>query len=570
MASFQTAFTRRGSRRVRQEFTEAHCRRLAGEWFDAKGNFLPSSTPPSTRERLWNCFSLLGHGDPRYARLAHNIILKTPIDHNHFEGIAAVELILRFRDRLPTKVRAWLEEIVRGHLTNLMEVRFGGPGTNNFTCMTTGFLLAAGQVIDRYEWTHPLAGVPEVYTGHRIHAMGMNALRALAHHSEHEPVFGEFNSPTYTPISLHSLAKIVELIDDPVAREIALGIEMKLWREVLSLYHPNLGLSCSPYSRAYRIDVLGQNSQMRILLCYVGLSKDRSVVTLFDERQKGLIFHHDGDVPFAWSGPAWQMATRFHVPTDAVRDMKARRFPRRFAAPVYWGPFGHVIPKTRTYISVQGDCLPGGQAEIVQTQHADWSLGFRGRIVMGHSFPIMLHYALKDPVRTMRDVRNVMAGVMFHGAPEEWVKDQAGQPMEAGNFNHHGKLEVRETKDGGELAFAGRCLREWSTIAADELSVNAFVPTHFVPVDKVTLNGRTFEGEPIVLNARKVVCRVEDAGFVYEIEFAFPRAVDIQLYRWANFIRFGAFLYRGRSKRFAPDVLDAFTLTGRFRVVATR
>jgi hypothetical protein len=557
-----------GSQRVKKEYTEAHCRRLAGEWFNAAGEFLPSSTPPSTRERLWNCMSLLGHGDAKYARLAASIILKTPIDHNHFEGIAAVEVLIRFGNRLGRKVCAYLEEIVRAHLLNLMEVRFGGPGTNNFTCMTTWFLLAAGQVIDRYEFKHPLGSVPEVYTGSRVRAMGMNALRALAHHSEHEPVFGEFNSPTYTPISLHSLAKIVELIDDPDAKRLALEIELKLWREVLGLYHPNLGLACGPYSRSYRIDVLGQNSQMRILMCYVGLSKDRSVVKLFDEGLEDLLFHHDGDVPFAWSGPAWQMATEFHAPADAIEAMRSRRFPQRFEAPIYWGPFGHIMPKNKKYISVQGDCLPGGRGEIVQTQHANWSLGYRSQSLMGHSFPILFHYALHHKVRTMQDVRTVTAAVMFHGTPREWVPDQTGQSIEAGNFNHEGKLSVHETKGG--LAFDGRCLGEWASIATGELSVNAFVPTHFVPVSKVTLNGKPFDGAPIRVNSKRAVCRVEDAGFVYEIAFTFPAAVDIQLHRWANFIRFAGFLYKGHKKRFTAKELDATTLRGRFRVIATR
>ena len=561
-----TAYRTLGSRRVWRELTDAHCPRLA-TWFNPKGEFVHAGAAPSSRERLWNCQSLLGHGDPRYVRLANQIILGTPIDHNHFEGIAAVEVMLRYGDRVSAKARAYLERIVREHLVNLMEVRFGGGGTNNFTCMTTFFLLAAGQLLDWYQWPHALKSVQEVYSGHRLHSMGMNGLRLLAYHSEHEPVFGEFNSPTYTPISLHSLAKIVELIDDPRAKEMALAIELKLWREVLSLYHPNLGLPCGPYSRAYRVDILGQNSNIRQIMCYMGLSKDRSVVTLFDERQKGLVFHHNGDIPFTWSSPPWKMATRFHVPTDAIQELRARRFPHRFEADVYWGPFGHVIPKTRKYISVQGDLLPGGTARIVQVQHANHCLGFRTASKMGHSFPILFHYALVPQVRTMRDVRNVTAAVMFHGAPDQWVPDQTGKPMEAGNFNHAGLMDVAEKND--TLTFRGRGLEELAPIAADELSINTFVPFHFVPVADVSVNDQRFDGQPIRLRTRRAVCRVSEAGFVYEIEYRFPRVTDVALYRWANFVRFAGFGYQGKAKRFSAKQLDGFRVNGCVRVIDT-
>ncbi|HEY3418152.1 MAG TPA: hypothetical protein VGM23_14840, partial [Armatimonadota bacterium] len=252
-----------GDAAVKAEFTEAHCRRLAG-WFNAAGEFIHYGTPPSTRERLWNCMSLLAHGDLAYRALAEQIILKTPADHNHFEPIAAAEVHVRFRDILSEQTLAHLQQIVADHLVNLIEVRFGGPGTNNFTCMTTWFLLAASQVLERYPFPHQFASIPEVYTRDRIKTMGLNALHALAHHAEHEPVFREFNSPTYSPISVHAMAKIVEMIDDAQAKELALSIEAKLWRELLTFYHPELSVSCGPFSRSYRGDILGQNTQMRM------------------------------------------------------------------------------------------------------------------------------------------------------------------------------------------------------------------------------------------------------------------------------------------------------------------
>ncbi|MHB9134448.1 MAG: hypothetical protein ACYDBB_25530 [Armatimonadota bacterium] len=552
-----------GDPAVKAEFTAAHCARLA-QWFSPEGAFVHFGTPPSTRERLWNCFSLLEGNTAETRALAEAIIRATPIDHNHFEPFAAVELYLRYRDRLAPGVGEYLLEMVEAHLINTLEVRFGGEGAHNFSCMGTWYLLAAGQVLDRYAFNHPLASIPEVYCSQRIHAMGMNALRLLAYHTEHEAVFHEWNSPTYTPISLHCLAKIVELIDDPAAKAMALQIEMKLWREVLAMAHPGLGVSCGPFSRSYRVDLLGHASQMRILFCYLGITPDHSLVDVLDETRPGVVLHHDGDVPFVWSGPAWQLANRYHVPEEALAELAARQYPHRFTAPIHWSPFGYIDRENARYISVQGDVVPGGEAEVVQTQGPDWSLGYRSASTYSHSFPFFFDYAAKPQPQTMEDVRHLIGGIVFHGAPTEWVPDQQGQMVEADNFNNAGPVMVEETADG--LAFTAGLFPSFAPLPADELSLNTMIGLHFAPLT-ATLNGQSWIGEPLEITGADAICRIEDAGVTYEIAYHFPHPVTLTLSRWAHFLRFAGFWYQGEKTAHGEAFLQGCTASGTFRVI---
>ena len=556
-----------GRQSVKAEFDRAHCRKLAA-WFDERGRFVYDGPEPGSRERLWNAFSLLAASGKRARALAEPMILGTPVDGNHFTPIAAAELLLRFPDRLTPRARAHLNKLVREHFVNMIEVRFGGGGTNNYTCMTTFFLLAAARVLDGYAWPHKLASIPAVYGRERIHAMGMNALHALAHCGTEEPLFREFNSPTYTPISVHSMAKIVELIDDPDARRIALAIEGRLWREILGFYHPELNLSCGPYSRAYRIDILGQTSQMRVLLCYTGLSRDRSLLPMLDDKLPGLVFHSDGDVPFVWSGPGWQMAGRYHVPREELEEVRGRKYPHRIDFPMRWEPRGKIDGGKRKYIPVQGTVIPGGTCRIRQLQGRNWALGYRSEALYGHSFPIQFHYACAPTVRAMRDVRTVTAAVILRGAPPEWVPGPGGRTVEASNFTNAGRVCVKGR--AGQLTFTGRCLPELAALAADELSINTFIPTHFRDVDAVSLNGRVFDGEPIAIKARTASCRVEDAGFVYQVDVRFAVPVTVRLYCWARFIRFAAFWYAGRRRVFEAGQLDRFRVRGSFRVLSAK
>ncbi|MBU4212014.1 MAG: hypothetical protein KKD33_05465 [Verrucomicrobia bacterium] len=392
--------------------------------------------------------------------------------------------------------------------------------------------------------------------------MGMNALRILDWHSEREKVCSEFNSPTYSPISLHSLAKIVELVPDHQIQDLALKIEMKLWREILGLYHPGLSVQCGPYSRAYRVDILGQNSQMRILFCYLGLSCDRSIVELFDEKRKGVVFHHDNDIPFTWSGPAWQIANRYHIPEDALEELKNRHFPSRFQAPIRWRQFGYIDPVSKKYIPVQGSLLPAGAAKIFQRQEPGYALGWRSETSFSHSFPILSHYALKPTVSSMEDVRHVISATVLFGAPQEWIKDQTGKPMEASNFNNAGRVSVRESN--GHLRFRAAAFTEFAPMPADEISINTFIPVHFMAPGKITMNGALFSGEAVTLRGREAVLRLEEAGFFCEIRYRFPKPVEFKVWRWANFIRFAGFWYQGATREFTPEFLASCRMNGEF------
>jgi len=517
---------------------------------------------------LWNSISLLHHGGGREKRLAERIILNTPIDSNGFEPIAAIEVLLCFGKVLPRKAAAHLQAMVEAHLANCVEKRFGSEGCNNFTCMETYLFLGAAQVLERYKWDHPLAGIPEIYTKDRVRAAGMNALRLLHWHAGRESVFGEFNSPTYSPISAMALAKIVEQIPDAEARHLALEVEMKLWRELLALWHPGLSLPCGPWSRAYRVDAIGQNSQMRLLMTYLGLSCDKSIPKLLDPQQEGVKFHHQGDVPFCWSGPAWQMNTRYHVPTDALAELRSRSYPRVFEAPIRWDAHGMVDKRRGKLVPVQGGLVAGGESEIWQQQHANWSIGCRRQCAMGHSFGINLHYALTPKVRSMRDVRSVTAAVVCHDVPEEWVTNALGRRVESDNLSSIGAVRVEGR--GRTLRFTAAPLRQFAPIPAGELSVNTCIAVHFGDSDAVTLNGRPYEGEPIEIVAKQAVCCVRDAGFAYEIEYVFPKPVTIRLWRWANFIRFAGFWYRGARKRHSEAALRRLRMSGVFRVRKVR
>jgi hypothetical protein len=558
-----TPYRTLGSARVRREYLDGHAAAMA-RWFDAEGAYLRGEIP--SRERLWCALGLLTHGTPEDVALANAIIRATPLENNYFEPIVAAELLLRFRDRLAPAAADNLQMIVREFWWAMLECRNGGGASlHNFTAMTTFYLLAASQLLDGVALQHPvLALIPEVYTRHRLASIGKTALHALAYASEHGHFAHEWNSPTYSPITIHVMARVVELIDDPAAKAIAREIEGKLWREALAFFHPALNLPCGPYARAYRHDMLGHVSQMRTLFCYAGLSRDRSIAGFFRDADHGRQGSWGPDAAYACFGIPWQLSGVYHVPADALEAFRARTYPHRTSGPIAWESFGAVDPATQRWVPVQGTALPGGTAEVVQVQHPTWALGFRTESSMYHSFPIHLHYATAPRVRTLRDVRTVTAAVVFHNAPQEWTPEGHEYP----NFNNEGRVSVRE--EHGGLTFSAGAFPELSPLASTENSLNSFIPIHFSAPDSVTLNGERFTGDAIAFRGRDAVLRVDDRGFSYEIAYRFPRPVVLRLAPWANFLRFSGTWRTGEAACLTPAQLRKCTAEGIVRVVKAR
>lgn len=529
-----------GEGAARRTFVEAHARRLH-EWFAHDGRFVYPGTEPTTRERLWNAQTLLAHGGAREAALADAIIRNTPIDANHFQPIIAVELLLRFDSALGDEARQHLKDTCKAHLINTLEVRFGNAEVNNFSAMTTWYLAASAQALDGYRMDHPFAGIDAIYNAHRLRTIGRNAMRALTAAWSDRCLTREFNSPTYTPITLHALASIVSLIDDEEVARAAHRLEHQLWEETLAFYHPHLDTPCGPFSRAYRVDLLGQNSLMRLLMAALELSQDPPIETLLDDGDDDVVFHHHGDIPFCWAQIAWVSTGTYHLPQGALAPLNEASLPRRLDRCATWSSKGRLDRDPPSIVPVQGDALPGGQGRVVQEQFPLWALGYRTRAAVGQGHPIHLHYALTDPPEP-RLQRHTTLATMFHTFTEpmpEFAHDAHGRPVEPDNFNHLG--DVRAVPAAHGLIFTARPLTLPDDLPTCELSLNCFIPLHFRPLESATLNGRSWAGETLELRDREVILRVEDHGFDFEITYRWKSGEGVtSLGQWCRFLRFVA------------------------------
>ncbi|MFA6293922.1 MAG: hypothetical protein WC637_19190 [Victivallales bacterium] len=138
----------------------------------------------------------------------------------------------------------------------------------------------------------------------------------------------EFNSSTYSAITLSGAAKLATYSHTPEVRELALEIEQRIWAEVLLHYHPSTFMQAGPQCRAYAVDYAGHTHSLQVLLWMafgdiVGRDPFKSC------------FEPDGCEVMHFAGNPWQsiaeycdmLDTELHIPEKLARLIAERRYP---------------------------------------------------------------------------------------------------------------------------------------------------------------------------------------------------------------------------------------------------
>lgn len=154
-----------------------------------------------------------------------------------FVGSALTVIHDYFGEMLPATLRDQIATAIRTAVAGTRR-RTVSPGYTNIALMRA-FLLQWGA--DRFE-DDDLGRVAATYA-RKIHDL----------FRPHE-TFCEFNSPTYTGVSLDALSLWVTNQCSGPLNELGKEMEAALWHQLSEFYHGDLGLLCGPYARAYGMD----------------------------------------------------------------------------------------------------------------------------------------------------------------------------------------------------------------------------------------------------------------------------------------------------------------------------
>lgn len=197
----------------------------------------------------------------------------------------------------------------------------------------------------------------------------------------------EYNSLTYTPLSIYGLAAIVNYSQNEEYRVLALECETELWKQLASLYMPSVSQTSGPYARAYPQDKLCYSYSMRTLM-YILLGDKCSVNPI------NTIFAGDNDENYYWQISAAHIGNMlYHCPKSIAEEMLCKKYPIivRGSAEVSASADTHMLaPLGKGYLSRENlyrtdfkelneqnfiDEYSAGTVNIYSYQEKDFSIG---------------------------------------------------------------------------------------------------------------------------------------------------------------------------------------------------
>lgn len=319
--------------RVTAYFTAAAA--AAREWYTTDGAWRLNTMPSATRERFWLACGLYAVGADA---LADAVVRRgesfpdRPTTWDIFHTNVGLALLVKHRDQMAPDVRAKLEAWAEDGFSfkpGNREPAYMFHGYNdNMPAKAAMGLILGGELLDR----------PEAVE-HGLHSL--RQLRALLTRCG---TVSEYNSPTYSPVTLHALAEIAELARHPEARALALAAEERLWLDLAARFHPETGVLAGPYSRAYTADTLAHASCLSSLLWFVLGDLAQPSPLLWFDRPAELVMHHMGDVPFNVAQMSWFASGTFHLPERARELFTRKEYPARAAALTEQGDYRWDFP----------------------------------------------------------------------------------------------------------------------------------------------------------------------------------------------------------------------------------
>lgn len=307
----------------RREGLYAQHRELLCNIFDGDGRFvgLPEASLPghavrekatNSRVTAWHSFAAFA-GNTNDVRLGNAILRNTDFDPGYdFFMAALMQLWVRHRDLFEDDIRQKSEDCIAATGPGQM----ASPGyvgmNDNFAAMAVIVLVLAGEATNR----------PELVQD------GINKMKVLVDRLDTHGTIAEFNSPTYTGISLCCLADIVNFAENAEARKLALRIEQQVWYDMCARFHPGTSQMGGPSSRSYMNGSCGYMHNGRALF-HIAFGEDVAFLsprryTYSDDTR--MVIHHN-DPSFTAANGAWVAAPDYHPTDECAQMMVSRRYP---------------------------------------------------------------------------------------------------------------------------------------------------------------------------------------------------------------------------------------------------
>ena len=349
------------------------------------------------RETAWYAITLLMSDEKADQKFGNELLSQLSFNDGTHSPCTLYVIHKKLQHRLTKSCISHIKKEMKNNLSIASTVRFS-EGNVNHPVAAFAALICCGELFD-----------DKVYT-----QFGMQQLEQFYKSTckrQHGPLkqaeMSEYNSPTYTALTLWFLSIIAEYAQDKNARELALLIEQKLWLNVAMHWHEPTQQFCGPFSRAYSEDSLGGFSALH---CTFGYALDKDIFL-------------DPDLPVQYVHPsalienAFIALLDFHLPPKMKKMAFEKPLPYYVQKTTYCEQYHeNLIYQQKS--SFYPDIYPGGWGDLTSYLTDEFCMGTASRPYVNaaqtDSFSVRIR--CNKSIQHVKDFRGVYSRMVYNGS----------------------------------------------------------------------------------------------------------------------------------------------------------
>ncbi|MBN1348694.1 hypothetical protein JXJ21_04730 [candidate division KSB1 bacterium] len=368
----------------------------AERYFDA--NSLMCLIP---RETAWYAITLLESTVSADRELANRILEKLVVTDGTHSPCTLFVIYKRYSGKLSPAAEKNILKNLAENLPQSAMVRYSDGNVNHPLAAWVN-LICSGDLLNQ-----PAC----VLLGERLLAAFQKTISSRRHKRHKQAEMSEYNSPTYTALTLWFLAVAAEFAGNPDIKALARSLEECLWLNVAMHWHEPSQQFAGPFSRAYSEDSLGGFSALH---CTFGYAMQTD---LFVEPALAQRYRH----PSALIENAFVAILNFNMPAAARRMAFKKPYPYYFRMTTYCEQYhenSRLSEDGKSISTFDDDVYPGGWGDLTTYLTDEYCLGTASRpyVNAGHSDGFSLRYRRAGKVASLQDFRGVYTRMVFNGA----------------------------------------------------------------------------------------------------------------------------------------------------------
>ncbi len=409
-------------RERRARIFEAY-RNIARSRFDERGNWVyPGRKMGILRENYWHSLAFLDSEDERDWEFVMPVLEKEVHYFCAFTPFVCLQILCKHNDKLSDVARKRLSDYVTENLAHSCTIDFQFHGYNdNMPCMKAFVLLAGGELIGANKYINE----------------GLANLCQLRSLFLRRGFLSEFNSPTYSAVSLLGIAEIVNYVKNVEAVKLAEACEQRIFSDIVFHWHKETAGLVGPYSRAYTVDSVGHIAMINTLMWLI-LGDEvfiNPIRYLFFDETEQAILHHKRNLPSNQVNSIWVASVDYHPDIELMDYLKHSEYPRIVTGTVEKGESHpgrtEINPKDGSYKFIrEGDFVHrprhySTMSYLTKRWALGTALGYFGNNAQSEFFH--LRYALTDKPNGVEDIRTIYARYIINDKSVYVDVDEAGE-----------------------------------------------------------------------------------------------------------------------------------------------